>query len=85
MFTRDGIGLFTIPYDYQPAMIPDSRIIFGERTIDANLSKITLNITLDNQWVYEATYVKFDAPSPPPYATIIGGDIKSIKLSEMTP
>jgi hypothetical protein len=85
MFTRDGIGLFKIPYDYQPATIPDSRIIFGERTIDANLSKITLNITLDNQWVYKATYVKFDAPSPPPYTTIIGGDIKSIKLSEMTP
>lgn len=82
MFTRDGIGLFTIRYDYQPAIIPDSRIIFGERTIDANLYKITLNITIDNQWEYEATFVKFE--SPPPYATIIGGDIKSIKLNELT-
>lgn len=79
--TIDDNGTYTIPYAYEPVVPATGIIRFAKGSIEENIYKVTLNVTLDTTWVYEPTYVKF--VKPPPFAYIVGGNLLSVKLNKL--
>lgn len=77
-YTINDNGTYDVPYNYVPIVPPTGIIRFAKGTIDEGIYKVTLNVSLDRTWVYEPTFIKF--VTPPPFAFIQGGSLRSIKL-----
>ncbi|CAG2215125.1 unnamed protein product [Mytilus edulis] len=80
--TVDANGTYSIPYAYEPVVPATGIIRFAKGSIEENIYKVTLNVTLDTTWVYEPTYIKF--VKPPPFAYILGGNLLSVKLNKLS-
>ncbi|CAC5377683.1 PKD1L2 [Mytilus coruscus] len=80
--TVDVNGTYTIPYAYEPVVPATGIIRFAKGSIEENIYKVTLNVTLDTTWVYEPTFIKF--VKPPPFAYILGGNLLSVKLNKVS-
>lgn len=65
-------------FPYTPVGNPRGTIRFAKGTVPANLYRVTLNVTLQNTWVYEPTYLMFI--KSPPFACIEGGHERNVQV-----
>ncbi|XP_052071108.1 sperm receptor for egg jelly-like [Mytilus californianus] len=65
-------------FPYTPVGNPRGSIRFARGTVPANLYRVTLNVTLQNTWVYEPTYLMFI--KSPPFAYIEGGFERNVQV-----
>lgn len=65
-------------FPYTPVGNPRGTIRFAKGTVPANLYRVTLNVTLQNTWVYEPTYMMFI--KSPPFAYIDGGYERNVQV-----
>ena len=68
-----------VEFVYTPAFVPKGSVRFSKGTMPEGLYQVSLNVSLEDTWIQEYTFIEFK--KPPPYAYIVKGSKRMAAIS----
>ncbi|KAK3090432.1 hypothetical protein FSP39_011823, partial [Pinctada imbricata] len=79
-FNISEIDYSETEFVYTPAFVPKGSVRFMKGSMPEGLYKISLNVSLEDTWIQEYTFVRFK--KPPPYAFIVKGSKRMAAIDQ---